>query len=377
MKKLFVLFTSLTAFFLHGGEISVAACNEMLGLNIFAARDTWNFTQMRSRLGIRLSGNTGRFSARLNRQVAGVTAVELIVYTTNNDRSVSRITIIYANKGDTTSRTRSQIRNAERQVKERIDAKLGASRRNNFSIGSLRVRADFWQCRFAKFYLETDKGEFAMLHITPVNAPEGRERVGDRNFADNVRRNDFGDVLIANIPMVNQGGKGYCVPATLERVFLYYGITMDMHHLADIGGTDPDEGTYTDRMMDDIASLRRRAGLRSTDISSLSIRAIARHIDRGYPVVWQMYSTSELNGVYSFSQRNRSNAASAQEWKRALRRVDIPRSTEGPHVCLIIGYNRETDEIAVSNSWGQAFAVRWIPLKVARKVSRQLLVLYP
>ena len=38
--------------------------------------------------------------------------------------------------------------------------------------------------------------------------------------------------------MVDQGQKGYCVPATVERVLRYYGINdLNMHQLAEAGKT--------------------------------------------------------------------------------------------------------------------------------------------
>ena len=61
-----------------------------------------------------------------------------------------------------------------------------------------------------------------------------------------------------------------------------------------------------------------------------------------------------------------------------LKKISIPADNEGPHMCLIIGYNRETNEIAVSNSWGDAhIAPLWIPMKAASKVSREVLVFIP
>ena len=43
--------------------------------------------------------------------------------------------------------------------------------------------------------------------------------------------------------MVDQGAKGYCVVASAQRLFEYYGISCDMHQLAQIAGSDPDRGT--------------------------------------------------------------------------------------------------------------------------------------
>jgi hypothetical protein len=32
---------------------------------------------------------------------------------------------------------------------------------------------------------------------------------------------------------------------------------------------------------------------------------------------------------------------------------------------LIVGYNEQTDELAVSDSWGQQFERCWVPVKLA------------
>jgi hypothetical protein len=34
-------------------------------------------------------------------------------------------------------------------------------------------------------------------------------------------------------------------------------------------------------------------------------------------------------------------------------------------VCLIVGYNEETQELAVSDSWGARYERRWVPVPVA------------
>jgi hypothetical protein len=47
----------------------------------------------------------------------------------------------------------------------------------------------------------------------------------------------------------------------------------------------------------------------------------------------------------------------------------LPRN-EGAHVCLITGYNRETREIAISDSWGPAFSERWLTEEEAQAVNQ-------
>ena len=47
-------------------------------------------------------------------------------------------------------------------------------------------------------------------------------RLGD--LPRNVEKADNGDIYVSNLPMVDQGAKGYCVAATVQRLFEYYGI---------------------------------------------------------------------------------------------------------------------------------------------------------
>jgi len=177
--------------------------------------------------------------------------------------------------------------------------------------------------------------------------------------------------------MVDQGSKGYCVPATLSRNLLYYGINMDMHHLAKMGGADPEDGTNVDQINKSIRFIRRKTGLGMAKISDVSVKSVSRYIDKGVPLCWCMHSTAELNKLYNFSRLNRPRAGSVQNWKRTLKKISIPRRTTNNHVCLIIGYNAGTDEIAVSNSWGNAhIQPLWIPVKAAKKVSADFLFVF-
>lgn len=54
----------------------------------------------------------------------------------------------------------------------------------------------------------------------------------------NIKKLENGDVYIQNIPMVDQGQKGYCVVATTQRLFEYYGIQADQHQIAQVAGTN-------------------------------------------------------------------------------------------------------------------------------------------
>ena len=47
----------------------------------------------------------------------------------------------------------------------------------------------------------------------------------------------------------------------------------------------------------------------------------------------------------------------------------MPKDKDTRHVVLIIGYNKDTNEIAFSDSWGDDYKERWITLQEAQFVS--------
>lgn len=52
------------------------------------------------------------------------------------------------------------------------------------------------------------------------------------------------------------------------------------------------------------------------------------------------------------------------------REVELRKDMLSAHACMIVGYNAETDEIAVSDSWGPNYVERWIPIDQAEQVSQ-------
>ena len=72
------------------------------------------------------------------------------------------------------------------------------------------------------------------------------DKMKERALTCVINKNN-GDVLIENIPMVDQGPKGYCVPATWERYLRYFDMPADMYLLAIVGGTSGIFGTDVNR----------------------------------------------------------------------------------------------------------------------------------
>jgi hypothetical protein len=191
----------------------------------------------------------------------------------------------------------------------------------------------------------------------------------------NIQKNDFGDVLIHNIPMVDQGPKGYCVPATLERCLRYMGIRADMYALAMAGNTGLGGGTYVSDIIKGTSDFVRRAGRQMQNISGkASVRDVKKFIDNGQPILWTMYSTSEYNLIANAITRQRMKANDIKLWKKSLsellkRSPKLEEDLDQGHLCLIVGYNDASGELAVSDSWGPEYELRWISEDEAQDIS--------
>jgi hypothetical protein len=182
-----------------------------------------------------------------------------------------------------------------------------------------------------------------------------------------VQHRDNGDVVITDIPMVDQGPKGYCVPATWERYLRFIGIPADMYVLAMAGETGAGGGTYLNAMEDNVKQLVTRHGRRIVVIHKVpKIRFISDSIDKGIPLMWTLgVPRAFYVGQLLKRARERRSVTDWPAWKKTLqaRRVSADSLRDrisAAHICMVIGYNKTTGEIAFSDSWGRGYEERWM-----------------
>ena len=221
-----------------------------------------------------------------------------------------------------------------------------------------------WDTKFGKAVLihniEAPKTtEFLRMRVAPKTTDGIYEAaLEDRSFAT-VKKlklvknviEDEDNVHIGNIPMVDQGAKGYCVVASAQRVFEYYGIACDMHQLAQLAKSDPERGTSSLRINQELGAIDY---LFQTRFSCLAIKhenafhklkddkyvgkkinnktlhkTIQSHIDKGIPLLWSLQL-----GVKPETP-------------------NLSPQTSGGHMRIITGYNLEENTIIFSDSWGK------------------------
>ncbi len=192
----------------------------------------------------------------------------------------------------------------------------------------------------------------------------------------NVEKADNGDIYVASLPMVDQGDKGYCVAATVQRLFEYYGIGADMHQIAEIAGSDPRRGTSTLAMAKELDKIDYRfktrldilgMGTPMTEVEKKKgelyvgdpyeerdfVKAVYKYVDDGLPLLWSL------------------------QLGRYPEKPNLNPQTSGGHMRMIIGYNKETNEILFSDSWGAGHELKRMKMDHAYKATHGLFVLKP
>ena len=337
------------------------------------------------------SSESYRLYPRAEKRILGARPYSVALY--GRGEKVERLSFVFANIGDYAGFQGDQpdLRSAVRGFREAMERDtammrtglsrlFGQPRGQFFGEGPTREKILRWDWNGHSFLLSNVEGEYVSLAIeTPAFADDrGRSsRVPDAVIRERARgfveRRENGDVVISNIPMVDQGPKGYCVPATAERCMRFLGIPADMYLLAMAGQTQAGGGTSVEVLLSHIGRDIKRKG-RSFEIESgeLELRDIKRSIDDGIPIMWAMQSTPEFNDVAN----DRTESRQEEDWSAYKERVaaEAESTPIAPrpgynHVVIIMGYNEETEEIAFSDSWGPRYKERWITVAEAQKIS--------
>ncbi len=165
-------------------------------------------------------------------------------------------------------------------------------------------------------------------------------------------------IYIDGIPMVQQGQKGYCAPATLARILGYYGIDTDMHELALLLETDVGGGTRINAAFPSLTRVAKEAGLVREDYWRLGemkpdlatfAKNICDNINQGYPLIWGVSRTFPWDSAQG----------------------------QGAHMRLIVGYDAVNGEVLYSDSWGASSALKSAALEESYEVTDFIICLHP
>ena len=388
---------------------------------LFAAENLWSMKQIDfmaagGRLGYEWTSNA-HDSARVARpdlSFLGQPAVESVARF--EGEALKEITVTLYARGDsgdwTEERFDALVRTAAEAISKATAVKFTARGKDPTSA----VKADglFWQTDKSRYLLEYSKtkevktrgipfrAEFVRLEIS---APEkklsllaGAAAGQHAKFSGpaHVKKDAAtGDVWLGDVPMVDQGQKGYCVVASTERVMRYYGSAVDANELAQVANTSTTGGTSTDAMLVALKKLGARLKVRVREVEQGdSVKDILKLIadynraakkagvpevpDPGYSIdIGEVYHAMKGDVLKEIRTKNKSALNRFQRevqthidagvpllWTVFLGLAKEPGmspQTFGGHMRLIIGYNTAKEEILYSDSWGAGHELKRLP----------------
>lgn len=276
-----------------------------------------------------------------------------------------------------------------------------------------------WEDRFTEAKLRwslsklrnVKRSEFITLYLYSNNATtqSTKATVSKKSLSELIKSDQAGGKYL-ELPMVDQGAKGYCVVAVLERVLKYYGSDIDQHMLAELVNSSAEKGTSYKAMVDSLREADNKLGVkfktiyRNREVNNYSnftlllnrYNKLARKADKKR---FKLANFTTINGnvrsydsdkflqvidpqIYTKMRLKYSRSAS----KRFFRDIEksimygIPvlwtvqlgifdeqgkKQKSGGHMRLIIGFNQQTKTIFYSDSWGRGHELKKMSYKQA------------
>lgn len=263
--------------------------------------------------------------------------------------------------------------------------------------------------------------EYVRIVLTPRKSskPAGVAKVvsgveARSKIKANVMKNSDGDVWIKDVPMVDQGRKGYCAVAAAERVMRYYGNHVDEHELAQMANSSAEQGTSLADMIETVRLVGSKYRLGYSEIVKMlgSMDDVMKEIE-SYNKVAKAEKAEKIS-IERFTYGNRIAIGEMREamspkivkkmrlkdgrYRKFLTEVKaqvdkgvpvfwgvtlgmypepgLPQ-TAGGHIRLIIGYNVARKEILYSDTWGAGHELKRMPEDWAFAITHSAFYLKP
>ena len=215
-----------------------------------------------------------------------------------------------------------------------------------------------------------------------------------KDLRAHLRRTANGDVFLADVPMVDQGPKGYCAAAVTERVMRYYGLDFDQHQAAQVAGTTASGGTSGQGLREALKRIAVRNNLRvctlqelkgqdymrlitdynrlatqakqpkvEVDPHMLDVSSLFRQMDTELLRKARVKRTTDVNQFHAELVKQ-IEAGIPVIWDVMLGKIEepgVPRQAGGGHLRLLIGYNAKTGEVLYSDTWGAGHELKRMP----------------
>ncbi|CAN5673353.1 hypothetical protein BH09VER1_BH09VER1_02060 [soil metagenome] len=326
------------------------------------------------------------------------------------DGKLASATLLYYDRASSKELHRAEFEKFVDDISQKLTTLTGQQPvdRGRDATSAVKAEGKIWQTESSKYLLEWSftkesvvqsipfRAEFVRLTVQPKVAagqPIGAAVMGGPRSAvkqfvgrDHVVIDPSGDVKLKDIPMVDQGDKGYCVVASTERVMRYYGVQVDQQELAQIANSDATKGTSVEAMVESLKKLTSRLGVKVKPLyeggniteflkmveeyNRAAKRAKAPEIKLGGTVIDVSKIYREMKPEIYREVRLKKNADYGRFQREIQRNIDdgipllwsvhlgmvaekgLSPQAFGGHMRLIIGYDTKSNEILYSDSWG-------------------------
>jgi len=391
----------------------------------------WNpdtFEKNAAPLGFRWmdKGKRASRAAPLQEQFFGQDVVECVVRFENG--TPESIMISYFNRGDAKKPlSEADFQELVRSMLTRITQTLRVQPRpgsQNSTRSDVRDDSRIWQRPKIHFELSYSysppsrgdpfRAEYVRLIAKEFSAGEmpsfATTTVNPYEIKENIRRDPAsGDVWIENIPMVDQGPKGYCAAATSERILRFFGRDVDQHQIAQIANTTSRGGTSSDELKNALQAVGRQYDFSLSTHIEWNFKDFLKSVERynkvahknrvnqihlqetGVIMIGEVYQRFDPDTYLEVRTARRSDYKKFKEkvkkyidagcplsWSVQLGMfAEEPPTSAGGHLRMIIGYNLQKDEIIYSDTWGRGHEKKSMPMDQAFTITNSLFSLEP
>ena len=340
------------------------------------------------------------------------------------------VTVLFYGRGDAGDLAKAPFDELIRKSITALDSYTAKkfTPRGKDATSAVKAEGVFWQTDKAHYTLEYSftkenktkkqdfRAEFVRLELarpaertTLITAtrPTPKTRLDPKS---QVKRDaTTGDVLIASVPMVDQGQKGYCAVACAERMLRCYGVDADANEMAQIANSSSEGGTSSHAMFEALKKLTSRFRVRVQSVDELDLRDFLKLMsaynraakraklpllpeDDIFIDVESIYRAMNTELLKEVKTKNSANLTRFQRkvqanidagtpllWSVQLGKFPergIPQSGGG-HMRLIIGYNTKTNEVIFTDSWGAGHELKRMPMINALVITTGLTVMEP
>jgi hypothetical protein len=339
--------------------------NSLLGFNLWIDSTLWDdkadFTARRLHLTGSVNGATSFYRGLPpgSSSCLGAKLYALDLYAENG--YVQRVVLGFLNRADTSTSSADARSRLYDEKAERDMLLIRTSLTQRLGQPNQRGASEIWP--WVGLELVLNKGPEALtLSIqkgttAPNQSPDQlpQELSLSRNPPSYfVKHNGTGDTYIQGLPPISQGDRNYCVPASWEKSLRHLGLGLNVYDLAQKGGTRVD-GTLFMPFAKQMENLLTPSNyqVKYLQRSENDPASIKSYIDQGLPLIWGM----NANCLPLWVLRNK-------ERKEQLPPMRFSTKSAPPalHALLIVGYNTNYKEVAISDSTelGSAIPLIWI-----------------